>query len=96
MKMASFMGMTYKTLGELIIDEVVCPKEIMSTFIVLDGNDSYFIILSRYWIHTGEFVSSILHQRLMFWILDKIEVVETDNNYFSPEVNIFDLNFFFY
>jgi hypothetical protein len=36
------------------------------------------VLLGRYWIHANECVPSTLHQCLMKWIGDRVEVVGAD------------------
>jgi hypothetical protein len=45
---------------------------------VIEVQGNYSVILGRDWIHTNHCVPSTLHQFLIQWIDDKIEVVHVD------------------
>jgi hypothetical protein len=49
-----------------------------TVFFVIDVQGNYIIILGRDWIHANHCVPSILHQFLIQWIDDEIEVVHVD------------------
>jgi hypothetical protein len=49
-----------------------------TTFFVVDVKGRYNVLLKRDWIHTNECVSSTLHQCVMQWIGDQVEVVQAD------------------
>jgi hypothetical protein len=66
LKMVSIMGEASNTLGVLIADVVVQPKEVRYAFFIIDGKPFYSIIIDKDSIHTNECVSSTLHQSLMF------------------------------
>jgi hypothetical protein len=49
-----------------------------TTFFVVDVKGRYNVLLGQDWIHTNECVSSTLHQCVMQWIGDEVEVVQAD------------------
>jgi hypothetical protein len=63
---------------------IICKKatngsKIMpTTFFVVDVKGRYNVLLGWDWIHTNECVSSTLHQCVMQWIGDEVEVVQAD------------------
>jgi uncharacterized protein (DUF983 family) len=62
------MGIEANTLGILIVDVAMGPKEVKYAFFVTDDKPLYFVILGRDWMHTNKCVPSTLHLRLMFWL----------------------------
>jgi len=46
-KVASFMGVTSNTLGTLIANIVMQPKEVRYGFFVIDNKPSYSVVLGR-------------------------------------------------
>jgi hypothetical protein len=53
-------------------------KSLLTTFFIVEVQGNYSIIFARDWIHTNHCVPSTLHQFLIQWIDDKIEVVHTN------------------
>jgi hypothetical protein len=47
-------------------------------FFVVDVVGHYNVLLGRDWIHTNECVLSTLHQCVMQWISDEVEVVQAN------------------
>jgi hypothetical protein len=56
----------------------VGSKSLATTFFVVEVQGNYSVILIRDWIHTNHCVTSTLHQFLIQWIDDEIEMVHTD------------------
>ena len=67
-----------KTLGVLSIDIIVGSKTSLSAFIKINSNANYNAFLGRDWIHADWCVLSSLHQFLLFWKGDEVEVVWAD------------------
>jgi hypothetical protein len=49
-----------------------------TAFFVVDVKERYNVLLGRDWIHANECVSSTLHQCVIQWIGDEVEVVEAN------------------
>jgi hypothetical protein len=49
-----------------------------TTFFVVDMKGRYNVLLGWDWIHTNECVPSTLHQCIIQWIGDEVEVVQAD------------------
>jgi hypothetical protein len=49
-----------------------------TAFFVVDVKGRYNVLLGRDWIHTNECVPSTLHQCIMQWIGDEVEVVQAN------------------
>jgi hypothetical protein len=47
-------------------------------FFVVDVKGGYNVLLRRDWIHANECVPSTLHQCVIQWISDEVEVVQAD------------------
>jgi hypothetical protein len=56
----------------------VGSKSLSTTFFVIEVQGNSNVILGRDFIHANRCVASILHQFLIQWIDDEIEVVHTD------------------
>jgi hypothetical protein len=55
-------------------------KTLATAFFVADVHDSYNLILGRDWIHTNRCVPSSLHQFLIQWVGDAVEIVHLDSS----------------
>jgi hypothetical protein len=53
-------------------------KSLATTFLVVEVQGNYSVILGRDWIHTNHCIPSTLHQFIIKWIDDEIEVVHVD------------------
>ena len=52
----------------------------LTTFFVIDGNGSYSLLLGRDWIHANCCVPSTMHQCLIQWHGDNIELVYAEDS----------------
>jgi hypothetical protein len=53
-------------------------REQVACYCVLHRQGNYSVILSRDWMHDNRYIPSSLHQFLIQWIDDEIEVVHAD------------------
>ena len=96
--MSAFIGEVSKTLGKLLIDITISTKIALSAFFVIDSIANYNILLGRDWIHSNWYVSSSLHQFLLFWKGNEVEVVRANKQPFntatgSVEAGYYDQEF---
>ena len=94
----AFIGEVSKTLGILPIDITIGSKTILSIFFVIDSTVNYNILLGRDWINANRCVSSSLHQFLLFWKGNEVEVVQANKQPFmvatcSVEARYYDQEF---
>jgi hypothetical protein len=59
---------------------MVGSKIVPTTFFVVDVKGHYNVLLRQDWIHTNECVPSTLHQCIIQWIGDEVEVVQADED----------------
>nr|ABF97185.1 retrotransposon protein, putative, unclassified [Oryza sativa Japonica Group] len=74
-----FGGNPSETKGVLNVELTVGNKTIPTTLFVIDGKGSYSLLLGRDWIHTNCCIPSTMHQCLIQWQGDKIEIVPADS-----------------
>ena len=96
--MFAFTGEVSKTLGILPIDITIGSKTTLSAFFVIDFTENYNILLGRDWIHANWCVSSFLHQFLLFWKGNEVEVMWENKQPFmvaigSVEAKYYDQEF---
>jgi hypothetical protein len=64
--------------GVISMELTVGSKSLTNAFFVIEVQGNYSVILGRDWIHANRCVPSTLHQFLIQWINDDIEVVHAD------------------
>jgi hypothetical protein len=64
--------------GVVSMELIVGSKSLATTFFVVKVLGNYTIILGRDWIHINCCIPSTLHQFLIQWIDNEIEVVHAD------------------
>jgi hypothetical protein len=64
--------------GVISMELTVGSKSLATAFFIVEVQGNYSIILGRDWIHVNRYVPSTLHQFLIRWIDDEIEVVHAD------------------
>nr|AAX96273.1 retrotransposon protein, putative, unclassified [Oryza sativa Japonica Group]ABA93376.1 retrotransposon protein, putative, unclassified [Oryza sativa Japonica Group] len=79
MVLKDFGGNPSETKGVLNVELTVGSKTIPTTFFVIDGKGSYTLLLGRDWIHANCCIPSTMHQCLIQWQGDKIEIVPADS-----------------
>ena len=62
------------------IELTIGSKTLLTTFFVIDGKGSYNLLLGRDWIHVNCCVPSTMHQCLIQWHGDDVELVRTDES----------------
>jgi hypothetical protein len=56
----------------------IASKSLATAFFVIEVQGNYSVILRCDWIHANHCIPSTLHQLLIQWINDEIEVVHAD------------------
>ena len=64
-----------KTRGVVSIELTIGNKTLPTTFFIIDGNGMYSLLLGHDWIHANCCIPSTMHQYLIQWQGDNIEVV---------------------
>ena len=95
---SAFVGQESKALGIIPNNITIGSKTALFAFSVIDSTTNYNILLGRDWIHANWCVSSSLHQFLLFWKGNEVEVVRADKQSFmaatgSMETRYYDQQF---
>ena len=64
-------------------------KTIPTSFFIVNSKSTYTVLLGRDWIHANCCIPSTMHQYLVQWDGDEVEVVHADD---SSEVSLADMN----
>ncbi len=65
--------------GVMSVELTVGSKTLATAFFVAEVQGNYNVILGRDWLHANQCVLSTLHQFLIQWVDDEVEVVHADN-----------------
>ena len=80
MMLKDFRGNMSKTQGAMNIELTIKSKTLLTTFFVVDEKGSYSLLLGHDWIHSNYCVTSTMHQCLIQWHGDDVELVRTDES----------------
>ena len=75
--------------GVLNVELTVGRKTIPTSFFIVNSKSTYTVLLGRDWIHANCCIPSTMHQYLVQWDGDEVEVVPVDD---SSEVSVADMN----
>jgi hypothetical protein len=64
--------------GVVSMKLTIGSKSLTTAFFVVEVQCNYSVFLGRDWIHTNQCIPSTLHQFLIQWIDDEVEVVHTN------------------
>ena len=84
-----FNGQPSEAKGVLNVELTVGRKTIPTSFFIVNSKSTYTVLLGRDWIHANCCVPSTMHQCLVQWDGDEVEVVHADD---SSEVSLADMN----
>jgi hypothetical protein len=80
MVLRDFVGNPSNTHGAMHAKLRIGSKTLITTFFVIDGKGAYSLLLGRDWIHANCCIPSTMHQVLIQWIGDNVEVVHADDS----------------
>jgi len=92
MMLKDFEGNVSPVKGAICVELTIGSKTLLITFFVISGKGAYNLLLGRDWIHANCCIPSTMHQCLVQWVGDKIEIVSGDSFYViaSAEANTYE------
>ena len=90
MMLKDFEGVLSPAVGELCIDLTIGSKTLPTTFFFINGKGSYSLLLGRDWIHANCCIPSTMHQCLIQWIGDVVEVVAADSSFSIAQAETYE------
>ena len=76
-----FEGPVSPARGAICVDLIIGSKTLPTTFFVINGKGSYSTLLGRDWIHANYCIPSTMHQCVVQWIGDSVEIVNADSSF---------------
>jgi hypothetical protein len=78
--LSDFNGQASEAQGVLNMDLTVGSKTVLTSFFIVSSKSRYIVLLGRDWIHANCGIPSMMHQCLIQWDGDEVEVVHADNS----------------
>lgn len=91
---AAFTGETTKTIGVFPADVTVGSLSSMCAFFVVNSSANFQALLGRDWIHANQCIPSSMHQLLLFWKGDEVEIVEADSQPFQATSSLVEARYY--
>jgi hypothetical protein len=80
--LSGFGGEPIEAMGVISMELTVGSKTIPTAFFVADKQGNCSVLLGRDWIHANRCVPSTLHQFLIQWVDDDVEIIHADTSAF--------------
>jgi hypothetical protein len=78
LSLSGYAGDPTEAKGIICKELTVGSKTMPTAFFMVDVKGCYNVLLGQDWIHANECVPSTLHQCVIQWISDELEVVQVD------------------
>jgi hypothetical protein len=78
--LSDFNGQAPEAQGILNVDLTVGSKTVPTSFFIISSKSTYTVLLKRDWIHANCCIPSMMHQCLIQWDGDEVEVVHADDS----------------
>jgi hypothetical protein len=78
--LSDFNGQASEAQGVLNVDLTVGSKTVPTSFFIVSSKSMYTILLGRDWIHANCCIPSMMHQCLIQWDGDEVELVHVDDS----------------
>jgi hypothetical protein len=78
--LSDFNSQTSEAQGILSVDLTVRSKTVPTSFFIINSKSTYNVLLGRDWIHANCYIPSTMHQCLIQWDGDEVEVVHADDS----------------
>jgi hypothetical protein len=78
--LSDFNGQASEVQGILNVDLTMGSKTVPASFFIVSSKSTYIVLLGRDWIHANYCIPSTMHQCLIQWDGDEVEVVHADDS----------------
>jgi hypothetical protein len=78
--LSDFNGQASEAQVALNVDLTVGRKTVPTSFFIINSKSTYNVLLGRDWIHANCCIPSMMHQCLIQWDGDEVEVVHADDS----------------
>jgi hypothetical protein len=78
--LSDFNGQASEAQGVLNVHLIMGSKTVLTSFFIVSSKSMYTVLLGRDWIHANYCIPSTMHQCLIQWDGDEVEVVHADDS----------------
>jgi hypothetical protein len=78
--LSDFNGQASEAQDILNVDLTVGSKTVLTSFFIVSSKNTYTVLLGTDWIHVNSCIPSMMHQCLIQWDGDEVEVVHADDS----------------
>jgi hypothetical protein len=78
--LSNFNGQASEAQGVHNVDLTMGSKTVLTSFFIVSSKSTYTVLLGRDWIHANCCIPSTMHQCLIQWDGDEVEVVHADDS----------------
>jgi hypothetical protein len=78
--LSDFNGQASEVQGVLIVDLTMGSKIVPTSFFIVSNKSTYTVLLGRDWTHANCSIPSMMHQCLIQWDGDEVEVDHADDS----------------
>jgi hypothetical protein len=78
--LSDFNGQASEAQGVLNVDLIMGSKTVLTSFFIISSKSTYTVLPGRDWIHANCCIPSMMHQCLIQWNGDEVEVVHADDS----------------
>jgi hypothetical protein len=78
--LSDFNGQASEAQGVLNMDLIIGSKTVPTSFFIVSSKSTHTVLLGRDWIHANCCIPSTMHQCLIQWDGDEVEVVHADDS----------------
>jgi hypothetical protein len=78
--LSDFNSQISEAQGVLSVDLTVGSKTVPTSFFIINSKSTYTVLLGRDWIHANCCIPSMMHQCLIQWDGEEVEVVHADDS----------------
>jgi hypothetical protein len=78
--LSDFNGQASEAQDILNVDLTVGSKTVLTSFFIVSSKNTYTVLLGTDWIHVNCCIPSMMHQCLIQWDGDEVEVVHADDS----------------
>ena len=82
-----FNGQPSEAQGVPNVELTVGRKTVPTLFFIVNSKSTYTVLLGRDWIHSNCCIPSTMHQSLIQWHEDKVEIIKADSSVTVATVN---------
>jgi hypothetical protein len=78
--LSDFNSQTSEAQGVLSVDLTMGSKTVPTSFFIINSKSTYTVLLGKDWIHANCYFSSMMHQCLIQWDGDEVELIHEDDS----------------